>query len=117
VKPIIYIAGPIRDSDFLQAITNLHAFFAMEIELTRLGYSALNPASDVLAAIMHGRFKHGTLLGKDEAFVKRSDAILFLPRWETSNGARQERVWAEEADVPCYTSLDDLKQALPPESH
>jgi len=113
MNPVVYIAGPIRDSDFLQALSNVHEFFAMEIRLTRMGYSALNPASDLLAAIMHGHFRHGVLLGKDEAFVKRSDAVLFLPRWETSSGARQERVWAEEAGVPCFTSLADLREAFP----
>lgn len=108
VKLVVYIAGPISDPVFVVALQNLARFFHAEATLIRHGFAPINPASDLIAAIVAGDFAYEDFLGKDEPLVRRSDAIFMLPDWGCSHGATQELGWAFESDVPAFESVADL---------
>jgi len=107
---VVYIAGPISDQDFVAGLQNLARFFHAETTLIKHGFSPINPAADLIAALHAGDFTYRDYLGKDEPLVKRSDALLLLPGWSESMGATAEVSWALQADVPCFTSMSDLEE-------
>jgi hypothetical protein len=44
----------------------------------------------------------------DLAFLNRCDAILMLPKWETSRGAVMEHDYALAHEMPIYYNLKDI---------
>jgi hypothetical protein len=105
---VVYIAGPISGPNVESWVRNLHRFFAMENMLWRHGFSPINPAADLIAAIMHGQYEYEDYLDKDESLVKRSDYIYMLPGWECSEGASREYAWALKAQVVPVESIAQI---------
>ena len=108
MKLIVYIAGPISDPDFATALQNIARFFHMEALLIRHGFAPINPAADIIAAIVAGDFVYDDFLGKDEPLVKKSDVLMVLNGWSSSEGATQEVEWAHDAANPVFERLIDL---------
>lgn len=109
----VYIAGPMRGKPYF----NFPAFNKKAAELRAMGHTVFNPAerdnevhgtdisagnvngSEVLAAEEHG-FNLRDALGDDLAWICSSaDAIVLLPGWEKSKGARAEYATAVALDL------------------
>lgn len=48
-------------------------------------------------------------------WVLRCDAVLMLPGWQGSPGAKRERAVAHAAGIPVFYRREDLLSALPPD--
>jgi hypothetical protein len=103
---VIYVAGPFRGRDSWEIESNIRRAEALSLEVWKAGGVALCPHANT-------RFFQGTL--PDDTFVRgtlemltRCDAILMVPGWERSAGARGERDWAIEHAMPVFYSAPDL---------
>ncbi len=94
----IYLAGPMRGlPDY-----NFPAFFEAAGELRDLGYSVISPAEreDLSTLMEQGAKDLKQYMEKDLADVCRVDAVVVLPGWQQSTGARLEVYVADRVDVP-----------------
>lgn len=92
----IYLAGPMRG----HKLYNFPAFFKAAIELRRQGHQVVNPAEvDMALGLNPGiptddpnqiPFNIEEILRNDFEEVLKADAIVLLPGWEDSSGARDE---------------------------
>lgn len=94
----VYVSGPMTGIEGF----NHAAFNAKAAELRSYGYEVLNPAEN-----------DGGSQDKDRAFyirldlanVLKADAILVLPGWKQSQGARLEVEAARQLGLPIYEEL------------
>jgi hypothetical protein len=105
-KPKVYCAGPMSGHvDY-----NFPAFFAASEFLEQQGYTAINPAQlDIDAGYPLERLKLLTpeefqeflkgAMKRDLDAIQSCDALVLLPGWEKSKGARAERAVAEWAGL------------------
>jgi hypothetical protein len=112
MMPIVYESGPISGSTATAIAEHIHAFAFMENWLLREGYAAINPANDFEAAGLGG-LEYEMYMQKDKAFVSVSAAILMLPGWRESRGARRELRWARQYGLIVAYSMEQLKKLLP----
>lgn len=105
---VIYVAGPFRGKTGWEIEENIREAEKVALEVWKKGYAAICPHTNT-------RFFHGTL--PDEDFLKgclellrRSDALLFAPGWERSEGARVEAQEALVLGLPLYFSIDELPE-------
>lgn len=91
----VYLSGPMTGlPDF-----NYPAFNAVAAKLRGLGYSVVNPAEN-----FGGRGDHPAgrtaYMRVDIGHVLNVDAVVVLPGWQNSRGARLEVAVALEIDLP-----------------
>lgn len=115
----IYISAPLTNGGHLNGLTgeaavkaNVAAAMAAGHELMRLGYAPFVPH---LTYYMDpdGEVPHAVWLAVDEPWVLASHAVLRLPG--ESKGADMETAWARQACIPVFESIEQLREALPPD--
>lgn len=104
---LVYIAGPITAKDGFTQEDNIAAACEAFLRLSRAGVVAFCPH---LTALAPGAFDvpYDHWLKADLTILERCDAVLMLPRWETSNGARVEHAMAVELDKRIYYDEKEL---------
>lgn len=109
----VYLAGPMTGHPGL----NFAAFADATVELRARGYDVWSPAEADLAAgldpdetVMEAPRPLAEYLVDDLAEVCRSEAVVVLPGWEASRGARIEVGVARGLGLPvlAYPSLDSV---------
>lgn len=114
---ILYIAGPMTprgtraDTDNLaiEYILNVSDMIAAAKVAIAKGWAPYCPGLDMQYFLTQNG---GTPISEAEikavslAFLEVSDAILMLPRWETSPGSQAEYSRAVELGMPVYMSLE-----------
>jgi hypothetical protein len=96
----VYLAGPYRAKTENGVFENILLARDYAIRLIEAGHAPLCPHMNT--AFMGGVVPDGTFLDIDLAWLIKADAILMLPRWEQSEGARIERAFAETHKIPVY---------------
>ena len=94
---VVYIAGPITNNpDYLRD------FNKMENQLIVAGYIVLNPAKlpQGLSYEQYARI--------DFAKIDAADAVIALPRWDESQGARLEVDYCRYIGKPVFFRIDAL---------
>lgn len=95
---VIYVAGPITGVE-----NYWEAFEKAEEELVAAGFVPLLPT----------RLPKGLTSDQymyiDQAMIDMADAVLFLPGWMDSVGARQEWDYCDKVNTPKYISTEVLK--------
>ncbi len=115
---VVYIAGPMRGIPQF----NFPAFYRAEALLNLRGHRAINPAEldqqagfdpatlpedydwqnlDAIGFSLRDAAKRDLM-----AIIESATAILLLPGWENSKGARAERAVAEWLGLRVYTRVD-----------
>lgn len=97
---IIYTAGPIRPKNGHTYQENLDEAKRVSHELWVMGYGVICPHANTNLTD-EPDYSVGWLKG-DLEMISRCDALVMLPRWDESEGAIQEKKYAEKRDIPVF---------------
>lgn len=100
-KKIIYIAGPITGVE-----RYWEAFERAEDELIALGYIPISP-SRLPVGLTNEQYARINF-----ATIDVADAVLFLPGWDESVGARLEQQYCRYTQKPMFARADLIKGVL-----
>ena len=100
-QKVIYIAGPITGVD-----RYWEAFEYMEDELSALGYIPLSP-SRLPYGMSFGQYTRICL-----AMIDSADAVVFLPGWAKSRGARLEKDYCIYTEKPIFFDTFLIREVL-----
>lgn len=96
----VYISGGITGvSDYESKFTKA------ELELKLYGYMVINPAN-VNGALPKYATTYQEYMKMCITMIDQSDALILLPGWKKSRGARFEKHYAEIMDIPVYKYHD-----------
>lgn len=110
VMRVIYVAGKFRGRDSWERENNVRRAEETAYEVAKLGAMPVCPHANT-------RFFDGTLtdqfwLDGTLELMKRCDALVMVPGWESSQGAVTEKRLAEELGIPVFPTLELLKMWL-----
>lgn len=100
-KKVVYIAGPITGVD-----RYWEAFEKAESELEAEGFIALTPTR-LPKGLIHAQYMH-----IDKAMIDTADAVLFLPGWSKSLGAREEFFYVRKRRLHYGFTVESIKEVL-----
>lgn len=113
---VVYIAGPFRAvcvgtsglMNMWGVQKNVMEAMAMALEVWKRGHVGLCPHANAMFFQNADGCADSVWLEGDIELLRRSDAVLVTPRWQTSSGARAEVQYAEDHGIPVLYSLQDL---------
>ena len=105
----VYVAGPFSSDDPDVVAANIARAISAGIKIRDLGHHPYIPhlnfsVEDALWAVER-KYSHSEWLEWDRPWLLSCDAILIL---SPSPGADQERIWADEAGLTVYESIDAI---------
>jgi hypothetical protein len=107
---LVYIAGPFRATTPWAVEQNIRRAEELALEVWALGAVAVCP---------HTNSRFFDKLIPDKVFLDgyltllaRCDAVLLTGSWETSEGTRNERTYADVHKIPVFETLGDLTKWL-----
>jgi hypothetical protein len=103
---VVYVAGPYRADTEYQVLLNIQAAERLALEVWRAGAACICPHKNT--AFFGGATHDNVWLEGDKEIVRRCDAIICTPRWETSVGACGEVALAKSVGIPVFQTLEDL---------
>lgn len=108
---VIYLAGKYSGSTVDEITNNIAEARIIAAELWDKGYTVICPHTnsalfDYICTVADYR---SFLFGYMD-IMKRCDAVIMVPNWKTSNGAKMERKYAEKLGIPVceYPDLPKL---------
>lgn len=107
LPPVLYIAGPFTDDDEIHGISlNILNASKIALDCWKKGWAVICPHKNTagfehVSDVDPGVWYHGDL-----AFLVRCDAILLIPGWEESSGARTEQAFAIKHNIPMFDYTD-----------
>jgi hypothetical protein len=115
----IFISGPITprgrrdDCDrhpAVEYIFNIRDMILVANRLSQKGWAPFCPGLDFLNFLLSSSEEKllELIWGIDLAWLSVSDAVLMMPGWEKSQGARMEHLRAEELGLPIYLSEEEI---------
>lgn len=87
---------------------NIRRAEALALDVWRLGYAALSPHCNT--RFFQGAAPDEVWLNGDIEIMLRCDAVLTVPNWENSVGAKEEVAIAKLEAIPVFHSLNQLVQ-------
>jgi hypothetical protein len=107
---LIFIAGPFRGPSSWAIEQNVRRAEELARQVWHLGAAALCPHANTRffqRAEPDDLWLHGSL-----EMLRRCDAVLMVPGWTYSAGARTEKTEAERHSIPVFTELTALAEWL-----
>lgn len=107
MTPILYVAGPYRGASKVRIAQNISAARSVALEAARRGWMPMCPhmntahMEDDLPHLGDQFWLQGTL-----ELMRRCDALVLVPGWETSEGTQAEISEADRLRIPVYRSPD-----------
>ena len=108
--PLIYIAGPYRNSDPVVKEQNILTARQYGEEIIRLGAAAIVP---------HNNFRYYDGYAGEQFFLEATlrlmsvcDAVLVIPGYINSEGTKGEIVEARHLGIPIYFNVSDISKFL-----
>jgi hypothetical protein len=103
---VVYVAGKFRGPDHWAIAENIRAAERVALEVWRLGFACICPHTNT--AHFQGAAPDAVWLEGDLEMLRRCDAVVVVPGWEESEGARSEVALARSRGMPVLT-LDELR--------
>ena len=97
---LVYLSGKYRDKDEHSVDCNIHYAKRVAVELWKMGFAVICPQSNSDHMGFDG--DGGCFLEGDMVMVERSDLVVMLDNWETSEGSKLERRLALRLGIPVY---------------
>lgn len=105
---LTYIAGPYRAKTPYGVEQNIRAAEAMILPVAAYGCVAVVP--HLMFRAHDGALPDEWFLAATLEIMRRCDAVLMLPTWRQSSGARDERDEAIRIGLPVFESVDELAE-------
>jgi hypothetical protein len=104
---LVYCAGRYRAPTTWERDCNINDARRVGADVARLGAYPVIPQSNT--AHMDGLCDDRFWLDGTLELLRRCDAVVMCPGWETSSGSRAEKVEAERLGIPVFTKFEDLE--------
>ena len=105
----VYVAGPYNAPDVIGVLANIRRGMDLSIKVLQMGLAPFCPWLDwlfgVKADITIEQYKEYSM-----TWLRVSDAVLLVPGWEASEGAKAEVAEASKFGIPCFETLEELLQ-------
>jgi len=105
---VVYIAGPFRGANQWDQELNIRRAEALALHVWERGFVALCPHLNTRH--YQNYLDDDVWLTGDLELLSRCDAVLLTERWEESVGARSEKVFAEDQEIPVFRSMGELER-------
>jgi hypothetical protein len=106
LMPVVYVAGKFRGQNAWEIENNIRRAEEVSFEIWKFGAAALCPHANT--RYFHGSLPDQVFIDGTLALLAKSDAIFMLQDWHRSEGARGERRYAFDHDIPIFYDLDEL---------
>lgn len=107
----IYLAGPITASGDRTIKDNVDSAVAIYLQLMAVGVNSFCPH---LSALVPESFDihYERWMEYDFFIIQKCDAVLMLPHWETSSGAKREHELAQNLRKRIFYDVQDVIDEL-----
>ena len=99
---VIYLAGPYRASTIYGTLCNIRKAEMVAVEFWRRGVVVLSPHKNTALLDGAAGIQDQTWLDGALELMRRCDAVVLLPGWETSSGSQDERFQALAHGQPVF---------------
>lgn len=99
-KKVIYIAGPFRAANQWEQEQNIRRAEELALEVWRFGAVALCPHLNT--RYFSGALSDEVWLAGDLELLRRCDAVMLVPGWTGSAGARHEVWFAQDCGIRVF---------------
>ena len=107
---LVYIAGPFRAPTAWEIERNVREAEDLGFAVIKLGAMPIIPHANT--RYFHGSVPDSFFIEGTLELLKRSDILLAMPRWQESEGATGELIWARRRGMPVCESLGSLRSCL-----
>lgn len=104
---VIFVAGRFRGKNDWIVAENVRAAERLGFEVAKLGAMPLIPHANT--AHFDGTLTDEFWIKGTAELLRRCDAIILLPNWLESRGAKAEQALAIELNIPIFYELNQLK--------
>lgn len=100
---VIYVAGPYRDKRGLYYVDrNICEAREVAAQLWAWDFSVICPHTNTRFIDGYEGIKDDAFLEGDLDQIERVDAVVFMPRWKTSEGSLGEYAFAKQLGIPVF---------------
>lgn len=107
---VVYLASPYRHETEYGVHLNIQRAERLALEIWRLGAVCICPVKNT--AYFGGAMPDEAWLRGDLELVRRSDALLASPEWQSSKGATREVEFAQGRGIPVFYSVQEVADWL-----
>jgi len=105
--PLVYVAGPFRGRSSWQMEQNIRRAEELALAVWEAGAACICPHANT--RFFQGECEDSVWLDGDLEILFRCDAVLMVPGWENSAGARREKEEADRLGIPVFDNLFGLR--------
>jgi hypothetical protein len=110
--PLVYVAGPFSAQDRLGVVANIQRAEKLGVEVARLGACPWIPHANTADPEFEKVQPYTFWIEATREQLRRCDAIIMVPGWESSSGARGEHADAIAWGKPVFYSVAELSRWL-----
>ena len=107
-EKLVYVAGPYRAPHNWGIEQNIRRAEELAFRVWEAGYTALCPHANT--RFFQHALPDDIWLEGDLEMLRRCDAVVLTPDWQSSSGARAEVAFARNHGIPVYESVEALCQ-------
>lgn len=102
---LVYISGKITAPTREEVLANIDAAARVAGEWMKAGHSVICPHTNSGGIVDAGyEFTHAEWMKADLMMIARCDALVMVPGWETSKGAKEEHDYATKLGIPIFAA-------------